>query len=63
MDHRKDMIFSRFIGGARRLADTNPIVAFSWFMGGVAVSMPFVVPPVRKALGLRTNQYSKRADD
>lgn len=57
------MIFNRIATGVTRLADTNPIVAFSWFMGGVAVSMPFVVPPVRKALGLRTNQYSKRADD
>ena len=57
------MIFSRFAAGVTRLADTNPIVAFSWLLGGVAVSMPFVVPPVRKALGLRTNQYSKRADD
>lgn len=57
------MIFNRIATGMTRLADTNPIVAFSWFMGGVAVSMPFVVPPVRKALGLRTNQYSKRADD
>ena len=46
-----------------RLADQNPIVAFSWFMGGLAVSMPFVVPPVRKALGWRTNQASKSAFD
>tara|TARA_A100001035_G_C27478975_1_gene362318 strand:+ start:171 stop:350 length:180 start_codon:yes stop_codon:yes gene_type:complete len=46
-----------------RLADQNPIVVFSWFMGGLAVSMPFVVPPVRKALGYRTNQVSKSAFD
>ena len=46
-----------------RLADQNPIVAFSWFMGGLAVSIPFVVPPVRKALGYRTNQVSKSAFD
>jgi hypothetical protein len=32
-------------------------------MGGVAVSMPFVVPPVRKALGYRINQSSKSAYD
>ena len=46
-----------------RLADQNPIVAFSWLMGGLAVSMPFVVPPIRKALGWRTNQASKSAYD
>ena len=57
------MIFQRWYRGAIRLADTNPIVAFSWFMGGVAVSMPFVVPPVRKALGYRINQSSKSAYD
>jgi len=28
-------------------------------MGGMAVSMPFVVVPIRDALGLPTNQYTK----
>ena len=30
-------------------------------MGGVACSMPFVVVPIRRGLGLKTNQYDKMA--
>jgi hypothetical protein len=28
-------------------------------MGGAAVAMPFVVVPIRDALGLKTNQFTK----
>jgi hypothetical protein len=28
-------------------------------MAGVAVSMPFVVVPIREAFGLKTTQYTK----
>jgi hypothetical protein len=44
-----------------RLADTNPIVFGSWVMGFVALSLPFVVPPIRRTLGLETHQYTKVA--
>lgn len=30
-------------------------------MGFVALSLPFVVPPIRRTLGLDTNQYTKQA--
>lgn len=61
-------LFITFIGrlptmwrGAVRLFDSNPIIMLSWVMGGVAITLPFVVPPIRRTLGLRTNQYTKEA--
>jgi hypothetical protein len=44
---------------AKRLADTNPVLAASWVMGLAAVALPFVVVPIREGLGLSTTQYTK----
>lgn len=44
---------------AKRLGDANPILLASWVMGITAISLPFVVVPIRSALGFNTNHYTK----
>ena len=50
---------SSLFAGMWRLMDTNPVVFGSWVLGGIAVSLPFVVVPIRAALGMPTNQFTK----
>jgi hypothetical protein len=44
-------------GWARSLVHRQPIAAMSLFWGLMGLSIPLVVPPVRRAIGLPTNQY------
>mmetsp|Transcript_2134 Transcript_2134/g.3309 ORF Transcript_2134/g.3309 Transcript_2134/m.3309 type:complete len:91 (+) Transcript_2134:87-359(+) len=40
-----------------RFMDREPIVFFSCVIGGFGLSLPVIVPPIRKSLGLSTSQY------
>jgi len=44
-------------GWVKSLIHRQPIVAMSFFLAGVGIALPIVVPPIRRKLGLPTNQY------
>ena len=44
-------------GWAKSFIHRQPIAAMSCFLFGVGIMMPVTVVPVRRALGLPTNQY------
>lgn len=46
--------FAKFV---RFYADREPVVVASCAIGAVAVALPLVVVPVRRSLGLPTDQY------
>lgn len=46
--------FAKFV---RFYADREPVVVASCFIGTVAVALPLVVVPLRRSLGLPTDQY------
>lgn len=48
---------SGFAKFARFYADREPVVVASCFIGAVAVVLPLVVVPVRRSMGLPTDQY------
>ena len=41
----------------------QPVAAFSVVIGTVGILMPVVVPPIRRKLGLPTNQYESYRSD
>mmetsp|Transcript_10263 Transcript_10263/g.22665 ORF Transcript_10263/g.22665 Transcript_10263/m.22665 type:complete len:87 (-) Transcript_10263:399-659(-) len=44
-------------GWFKSLIHRQPIIAFSVTIGAIGICMPLVVVPVRRGLGLPTNQY------
>ena len=44
-------------GWYKSLIHRQPIIAFSLAMGVAGITMPLVVVPIRRKLGLPTNQY------
>lgn len=44
-------------GWFKSLIHRQPIIAFSCALAGVGVAMPLVIVPIRRRLGLPTNQY------
>lgn len=48
------MAFAKFL---RFYADREPVVVASCAIGAVAVALPLVVVPIRRSLGLPTDQY------
>jgi hypothetical protein len=46
--------FARFV---RYYADREPVVVASCAIGAVALSLPLIVIPIRRSLGLPTDQY------
>ncbi|KAJ0394419.1 hypothetical protein P43SY_010916 [Pythium insidiosum] len=41
----------------RYYVDREPVVVMSFAIGGVAVALPLVVVPLRRSMGLPTDQY------
>jgi hypothetical protein len=48
------MVFAKFV---RYYLDREPMVVLSCTIGAVALSLPLVVVPLRRAMGLPTDQY------
>ena len=48
-------------GWFKSLIHRQPILAFSMTLGVVGISLPLVIVPIRKRLGLPTNQYDHSA--
>ena len=48
------MAIAKFI---RYYLDREPMVVLSCAIGAVAISMPLVVVPIRRSMGLPTDQY------
>lgn len=48
------MVLGKFI---RHYLDREPMVVVSCAIGAVAVSLPLVVVPIRRSMGLPTDQY------
>ena len=44
-------------GWFKSLIHRQPIIAFSVAIGGLGVCMPLVIVPLRRSLGMPTNQY------
>ena len=44
-------------GWVKGFIHRQPIAAFSVVLGLVGVALPVVVPPIRRRLGMPTNQY------
>ena len=44
-------------GWYKSLIHRQPIIAFSMALGAVGLTMPLVIVPLRRALGMPTNQY------
>jgi hypothetical protein len=44
-------------GWFKTFVHRQPVAAFSVVLGTIGVMMPIVVPPIRRRLGLPTNQY------
>mmetsp|Transcript_16682 Transcript_16682/g.34182 ORF Transcript_16682/g.34182 Transcript_16682/m.34182 type:complete len:87 (-) Transcript_16682:239-499(-) len=44
-------------GWIKSMIHRQPIVAMSFFLGGLGIALPIVVVPIRRRLGLPTNQY------
>ena len=44
-------------GWYKSLIHRQPIIAFSMTIAVIGISMPLVIVPIRKRLGLPTNQY------
>ena len=44
-------------GWARSLVHRQPVIALACFWALAGVTIPLVVPPIRRALGLATSQY------
>lgn len=50
-------------GWVKGFIHRQPIAAFSVALAGVAVALPIVVVPIRRKLGLPTNQYDASHPD
>mmetsp|Transcript_30618 Transcript_30618/g.45337 ORF Transcript_30618/g.45337 Transcript_30618/m.45337 type:complete len:87 (-) Transcript_30618:167-427(-) len=50
-------------GWFKSMAHRMPIQAFCIIMAGTAIAMPMVVVPIRRKLGLPTNQYDASHPD
>lgn len=48
-------------GWVKSFIHRQPVAAFSVALGCVGVALPIVVPPIRRKLGLPTNQYDASA--
>lgn len=44
-------------GWVKQMIQRQPVVAFSVFLGGLGVALPVIISPLRRKLGLPTNQY------
>ena len=48
-------------GWVKSFIHRQPVAAFSVALGTVGVLMPIVIPPIRRKLGMATNQYDSGA--
>mmetsp|Transcript_34911 Transcript_34911/g.76376 ORF Transcript_34911/g.76376 Transcript_34911/m.76376 type:complete len:86 (+) Transcript_34911:96-353(+) len=44
-------------GWIKQMIQRQPVVAMSVFLGAAGVALPVLIPPLRRKLGLPTNQY------
>mmetsp|Transcript_23546 Transcript_23546/g.46846 ORF Transcript_23546/g.46846 Transcript_23546/m.46846 type:complete len:87 (+) Transcript_23546:66-326(+) len=50
-------------GWFKSLIHRQPIIAFSLAIGGLGVCLPLVIVPLRRGLGMPTNQYDHSRED
>ena len=44
-------------GWVKQMIQRQPVVAMSVFLGTVGIALPVIIPPLRRKLGMPTNQY------
>ncbi len=53
----------RLLGSVKRLLDKNPVVFVACALGGIGLSLPAIIGPIRNSMGLPTWQIDRESEE